>query len=59
LERTPKRRTETIEFERETLLIDHRYRLRLYKHGRKVRCEVELVGEALVLTKTVDVTPAT
>ena len=51
------KRMETIEYERETLLIDHRYRLRLFKHGRKVRCEVELIGDTVVLTKTVDLPP--
>jgi hypothetical protein len=54
MEGKPTKRMETIEYERESLLIDKQYRLRLFRHGRKVRCEVERVGEALVLTKTVD-----
>ena len=54
MERTPTKRMETLEFERECLLIDEHYRLRLFRHGRKVRCEVERIEGQLILTKTVD-----
>lgn len=54
MERTPKQR-ETIEFGREVLTIDQRYRLRAFRHGRRVRIEVELLNGQPVLVKSVEI----
>lgn len=49
MERTPKRRSLTIDPRRESLLINGEYRLLVRPHGKRLVVNVERIGESVVL----------